>query len=113
MTSALFCLTDGESQRNGKFRAPYRSALHRDPAAHHIHQTFRDGHAEPRALYLADGGGPLSGKLFKNVLLELLTHADAVILDVEFKIGKACRSRILLYNPQADLPTVRRELHGA
>ena len=55
----------------------------------------------------------LSGKLFKNVLLELLTHADAVILDVKFKIGKACRSRILLYNPQADLPTVRRELHGA
>ena len=55
----------------------------------------------------------LSGKLFKNELLELLAHADAVILDVEFKIGKACRSRILLYNPQADLPTVRRELHGA
>ena len=35
------------------------------------------------ALNAADGGAFLPGELLKDVLLELLAHADAVVLDAE------------------------------
>ena len=54
-------------------------ALDIDAAIHQIHQLLHDAHAQAGALHAADGAGALSGKGFKNMLLKLFTHANAVV----------------------------------
>ena len=44
---------------------------------HHVHEVLRDGHAEPRALDAADGGGALALEGVEDVLDEFGAHANA------------------------------------
>ena len=43
---------------------------------HHVHEVLRDGHAEPRALDAADGGGALALEGVEDVLDEFGAHAN-------------------------------------
>ena len=79
-----------------------RLALNGDGAAHQVHNVLGDGHAEAGALNAADGGVFLTGELLKDVLLELLAHADAVVLDAELIAGPARRRTVFLGNADAD-----------
>ena len=89
-----------------------RLALNGDGAAHQVHNVLGDGHAEAGALNAADGGVFLTGELLKDVLLELLAHADAVVLDAELIAGPARRRTVFLGNTDADHAACGGKLDG-
>lgn len=66
-----------QGQLNGERDALALGALHGNSAVHHVHEILRDGHAEPRALDAADGGGALALEGVEDVLDEFGAHANA------------------------------------
>ena len=77
-------------------------ALHFHGAAHQPDQLFHDTHPDAAALHLADGGRTFPFKRFKNVLLKLLRHPDAVIGNRDHRIAPALFFAGLLRNIAAD-----------
>ena len=96
---------NGEFQHHLKAGALTSGTLHADGAAHQVYDALGDSHAKAGALHLADGGSAFPLKGFKNVLLELLAHADAVILH-----HKAVPGVVLvpgqLFHLQPDVPAL-------
>ncbi len=92
---------EGEAEIHDKLAALARLALNGDGAAHQVHDILGDGKAQTRALNAADGGAFLTGELLKDVLLELLIDADAVVLDAELIIAAALGRAGLLSNADA------------
>ena len=64
-------------------------ALHFHGAAHQLNQFFHNAHSNAAALHLADGGSAFPFKGFKDMLLELLRHPDAVIGNRDHHIAPA------------------------
>ena len=77
-------------------------ALHFHGAAHQPDQLFHDAHSNAAAFHLADGGRTFPFKGFKNVLLELLRHPDAVVGNRDHHIAPALFFAVLLRNIAAD-----------
>ena len=69
---------------------------------HHIHDIFRDCHAQPRSLNAADSRISFPFKRLKDMCHELLAHADARILDTEFIICITLRRTGFLRNAHTD-----------
>ena len=80
---------EGEAEVHDKLAALARLTFKGDGAAHQVYDILGDGETQTRALNAADGGAFLPGELLKDVLLELLVDADAVILDAELVIAAA------------------------
>mgnify|MGYP006949056123 CR=1 FL=1 len=76
-----------EGDGNGIFRTLALFALNADGTAHHVDDVLADGHTEARAPDAADRRALLAGKGLEQMLLELLAHADAVVLNMEL-IGR-------------------------
>ena len=70
-----------ELQQHFEAAAFARRTLDVNHAAHHVHNALAYRHAQPRALHLVRHGILRTGEHVKQVLLELLRHADAVVLD--------------------------------
>ena len=81
--------TEGEAEVHDELAPLARLAFKGDGAAHQIHNVLGDGKAQTRALNAADSRILLPGELLKDVLLELLVDADAVILDAELVVAAA------------------------
>ena len=77
-------------------------ALHCHGAAHEPDQLFHDAHPDAAAFHLADGGCTFPFKGFKNVLLKLLRHPDAIIGNRDHRIAPALFFTGLLRNIAAD-----------
>jgi len=80
-----------------------------DGAAHQVYDALGDSHAKAGALHLVGAGFFLAGKGFKKGLLELLAHADAVILHHKTVFGVVLGMRKFVYL-QPDVPAVGRIL---
>lgn len=70
-----------ELQQHFEAAAFARRTLDVNHAAHHVHNALAYRHAQPRALHLVRHGILRTGEHVEQVLLELLRHADAVVLD--------------------------------
>ena len=90
-----------ERNRHGVLRALALFTLDTDGTAHHVDDVLADGHAETCALNAADRSALLAGECLEQVLLELLAHADAVVLDVEL-IGRVAVGKARLLNDADD-----------
>ena len=101
-----------ETEIYDEFAALARLALNGNGAAHQVHNVLGDGHAQAGALNAADGGVFLTGELLKDVLLEFLAHADAIVLDAELIAGPALGRTVFLGNADADHAARRGELDG-
>ena len=99
-------------QHHHKFRAFSFLAPDADGSAHHIQDVLGDGHAQAGSLDSADGCRLLSGKGFENMLLELLGHADAVVLYAKFKGGVSAEGAGLFQHPDADGSAYRGKFDG-
>ena len=78
--------TDFAGKLHDKLAALAFRGINANRTAHHIHDIFRDCHTKSCALDPADGAGSLTGKSFKNRLLEFFAHPNSGILDSKFKI---------------------------
>ena len=105
-------LVERKAQVHDELAALARLAFDGDGAAHQVHDALGDGHAKSRARDAADGGAFLTGELLKDVRLELLAHADAVVLDAELVAGVARGGTVLLGYANADHATRGSELDG-
>ena len=84
-----------------------------DGAPHLIHDVLGDGHAQAGALGALDPGAVLPGKGVEDLLLELLRHADAGVLDDEVGPDEvSAPGGILLGDGHGDAPLLRGKLHG-
>ena len=101
-----------EAEIYDEFAALARLAFNGDGAAHQVHNVLGDGHAQAGALNAADGGVFLTGELLKDVLLEFLAHADAIVLDAELIAGPALGRTVFLGNADADHAACGSELDG-
>ena len=108
---AVFCLR-AQRHTDDELGALALLCLHLDGAAHHIHDVFGDGHAKAGALDLADRGGALPLKGFKDLLGKLRAHADAVVLDAELILPEAVHRTRKLPHPHRDHAARRGELDG-
>ena len=100
---------NGEFQHDLKAGALAGGTLHADGAAHQVYDALGDSHAKAGALHLVGAGFFLAGKGFKKGLLELLAHADAVILHHKAVFGVMLGMGKLIYI-QPDVPTGGRVL---
>ena len=71
-------------------------AQNADRTAHHIDNIFRDGHAKACSLNTAYRRRIHTGKRRKNLLQEIFTHADTIILHKELVNSITRFSRNLL-----------------
>ena len=99
-------------QTDDKLAALALRRLHLDGAAHHIHDVLGDRHAKAGALYPADRGGALPLEGLKDLVGELLAHADAVILDAELVLPAAVHFTGKLPHPHRDCAARRGKLDG-
>ena len=79
---------------------------------HHVHEVLRDGHAEPRALDAADGGGALALEGVEDVLDEFGAHANARVRHGEAVASVADRRAGQLVQRHLDEAAGIRELQG-
>ena len=99
-------------QPYNKLRTGSYLAFHLDGSSHHIHDILGNGHAQSRTLDAADSGSLLPGKGLKEMLLELLAHAQACVLHMNLILCIALQAhRVLLY-PYADGTARIGKLHG-
>lgn len=98
---SAFLPAEGEAEVHDKLAALARLTFKGDGAAHQVYNVLGDGKAETRALDAADGGAFLPGELLKDVLLELLVDADAVIFNAELIVAAALGRAGLLGNADA------------
>ena len=105
-------LVERKAQVHDELAALARLAFDGDGAAHQVHDALGDGHAKSRARDAAHGGAFLAGELLKDVRLELLAHADAVVLDAELVAGVARGGTVLLGYADADHAARGGELDG-
>ena len=99
-----------EGHCDGKDRALPLLALDLDRAVHHLHDTLRDGQAEPGAAVSVGGGGVLLGKGIEDTRQEFRTHADTGIRDGKAQGGLAVIVRGPLHG-QLHPAALRREFH--
>ena len=105
-------LVERKAQVHDELAALARLAFDGDGATHQVHDALGDGHAKSRARDAADGGAFLAGELLKDVRLELLAHADAVVLDAELVACVARGGAVLLGYADADHAARGGELDG-
>ena len=87
-----------QTQVNRKFRALPLDAHEVNASVHHLHEPFRDRHAEAGALDPRHRRGLLTAELLIDVFLVLHTHADAGVPDMELVVAIAHR-RAARYRP--------------
>ena len=97
---------------HGKGGANTDFALHLHGAAHQPDQLFHDAHPDAAAFHLADGGRAFPFKRLKDMLLELLRHADAVVGNRDDRIAPAPFFAGLLRNIAADRTAGSRVFDG-
>ena len=68
-------------------------AVHRQLAAHHLHQALANGQAQPGAAKAPGGGGFGLGKALKNMLLVFRGNANAAVAHREAQRGALGRLR--------------------
>ena len=79
---------------------------------HHVYEVLRDGHAEPRALDAADGGGSFALEGVEDVLDEFGAHANARVRYGEAVASVADRRAGQLVQRHLDESAGIRELQG-
>ncbi len=103
-----------QAEREGdrKFGPNARFACYGNGTVHHIHNIFRDGHAEAGSLDFADGAVsfPLEG--LKNMRYELRAHTDAAVFDGKFVVAVTVRSARFFCDPHADMTAGSRIFYG-
>ena len=72
-------------QRHMKFGA---LALERNGSAHGVHNKFGNGHPQARTLRALNPAAVLPGEGVKDLLLELLRHADAAVLHLQVRLDE-------------------------
>ena len=108
-SSCAFCAVSASASMGNSSTTSKRvlagGTLHADGAAHQVYDALGDSHAKAGALHLVGAGFFLAGKGFKKGLLELLAHADAVILHHKAVFGVMLGMGELIYI-QPDVPPV-------
>ena len=103
-------LVDGQVEDDRKLRTLTRRALDLDAAAHELDNVLGDGHAQTRTLDFVRTRGFRAGERVKDVLEELLIHADARVGHLEKQARMVGIAAVKLRDAELDLTAVRRVL---